>query len=306
METVPNQPPEGEPNNITPSPWRCEVHGGGLGWCEPTDNIPCAATFYNDAIGHRPGYVAGECGHAVALSEWRAGFRVCERCPDPRAPEVVEETPERRTVSLEVLTDELREAEDDRRREQAHEASKMRMDGELEKPNLLPASAKVGIVLRLDGEPVLVPETDAEWVAGFRQPADVLEALLRQARFYADDHDDAELLMLTPDVLAVLAGKPATFWTKPVNMSVVGIEPGWQLVGDVDGVQTFETVLRREYCSGSDGCTDEDCIILVVHDGRPLAQPGTLIVPALSGQRVHLLGWLRPQVRIPADQAVEL
>lgn len=29
----------------------------------------------------RPGYVTGECGHAVAGSEWRAGFRRCEHCP---------------------------------------------------------------------------------------------------------------------------------------------------------------------------------------------------------------------------------
>ena len=29
------------------------------------------------------GYVAGWCGHRVAVSEWRAGFRVCERCPTP-------------------------------------------------------------------------------------------------------------------------------------------------------------------------------------------------------------------------------
>lgn len=28
----------------------------------------------------RPGYVTGTCGHAVAGSEWRAGFRNCERC----------------------------------------------------------------------------------------------------------------------------------------------------------------------------------------------------------------------------------
>jgi len=30
--------------------------------------------------GPIPGYVAGHCGHRVALSEWRAGFRDCERC----------------------------------------------------------------------------------------------------------------------------------------------------------------------------------------------------------------------------------
>jgi hypothetical protein len=29
----------------------------------------------------RPGMVAGTCGHAVAGTEWLAGFRTCERCP---------------------------------------------------------------------------------------------------------------------------------------------------------------------------------------------------------------------------------
>jgi hypothetical protein len=37
-----------------------------------------------DTVGHpfprRPGYVTGECLHAVAGSEWHAGFRKCERC----------------------------------------------------------------------------------------------------------------------------------------------------------------------------------------------------------------------------------
>jgi hypothetical protein len=32
--------------------------------------------------GPMPGYVAGRCGHRVAESEWRAGCRTCERCPD--------------------------------------------------------------------------------------------------------------------------------------------------------------------------------------------------------------------------------
>lgn len=27
------------------------------------------------------GFVVGDCGHRVAGSEWRAGFRTCERCP---------------------------------------------------------------------------------------------------------------------------------------------------------------------------------------------------------------------------------
>lgn len=33
-------------------------------------------------IPDQPGYVVGRCGHRVAKSEWKAGFRVCERCPD--------------------------------------------------------------------------------------------------------------------------------------------------------------------------------------------------------------------------------
>jgi uncharacterized protein YbaR (Trm112 family) len=33
------------------------------------------------AIPDQAGYVVGECTHRVAASEWRVGFRVCERCP---------------------------------------------------------------------------------------------------------------------------------------------------------------------------------------------------------------------------------
>lgn len=33
-------------------------------------------------IPGQPGYVVGTCGHRLAGSEWRAGFRTCERCPD--------------------------------------------------------------------------------------------------------------------------------------------------------------------------------------------------------------------------------
>ena len=38
---------------------------------------------FNPGTGVIPGYVAGVCGHRVAASEWRAGFRTCERCPLP-------------------------------------------------------------------------------------------------------------------------------------------------------------------------------------------------------------------------------
>lgn len=33
------------------------------------------------AIPGQPGFVVATCGHRVAAQEWRAGFRVCERCP---------------------------------------------------------------------------------------------------------------------------------------------------------------------------------------------------------------------------------
>lgn len=35
---------------------------------------------FDPGTGPMPGYMAGECGHRVAESEWRAGFRTCERC----------------------------------------------------------------------------------------------------------------------------------------------------------------------------------------------------------------------------------
>lgn len=35
-------------------------------------------------IPGQPGYVVGVCTHRIAASEWRSGFRTCERCPDER------------------------------------------------------------------------------------------------------------------------------------------------------------------------------------------------------------------------------
>ena len=40
----------------------------------PGDPIPPERT------GGMTGFVTGECGHRLAASEWRAGFRNCERC----------------------------------------------------------------------------------------------------------------------------------------------------------------------------------------------------------------------------------
>jgi hypothetical protein len=43
-------------------------------------------------IPGQPGYVVGHCEHRVARSEWRAGFRVCERCPEVDVPDDDEQT----------------------------------------------------------------------------------------------------------------------------------------------------------------------------------------------------------------------
>lgn len=50
-----------------------EAHVAGKRWEDP---IP-----FDGDDGPVAGYVLGWCGHRVAESEWRAGFRACERCP---------------------------------------------------------------------------------------------------------------------------------------------------------------------------------------------------------------------------------
>jgi len=170
--------------------------------------------------------------------------------------------PERRTVSLEVLTDELREA--------AAEAED---------------DAKVGVVLRLNGEAVAVPEVDVPWGSRRKHPVAVLEAMLRQAQYYAADNPGAELSMPTPDVLAALDGRPnASFWTAPVPITCRWIEPGWTVVGySGPGVEE-----RVEAKSGDCGETDcpwpGDCTLLTIGDNKP----------------AHFADWSTLTMRIPA------
>lgn len=49
--------------------------GAARSWIE--NNITLAP---GSVIPDQPGYVVGTCGHRLARSEWRAGFRACERC----------------------------------------------------------------------------------------------------------------------------------------------------------------------------------------------------------------------------------
>lgn len=191
---------------------------------------------------------------------------------------------EQRTVGLEVLTDELVAAENARRAEAAVDAGLPRQG-----VDWVPDAARVGIVLRLDGEPVLVPETDALWVAGFRQPPDVLEALLRQARFYADDHDGAELLMPTPDVLAALAGQPVGSYTGHVPVVYRNVQSGWLLsrVPDDDLVVDLVT--------GNRACDDETC---------ENYRPDCVVVTVQGKAPEHQVAYMPVYARIPADQPV--
>lgn len=46
-------------------------------------NCSAGEQFNHPELGPMPGYIAGRCGHRVAGTEWLAGFRTCERCPDP-------------------------------------------------------------------------------------------------------------------------------------------------------------------------------------------------------------------------------
>jgi hypothetical protein len=43
---------------------------------QPGDPVPPERT------GGMAGFVVAVCGHRIAASEWRAGFRNCERCPE--------------------------------------------------------------------------------------------------------------------------------------------------------------------------------------------------------------------------------
>lgn len=188
-------------------------------------------------------------------------------CPDCAA------APERRTVSIEVLTDELRGLAEEHK-----------------------TTARVGVVLRVGGEAVRVPEVDVTWGSRHRQPADVLAALLRQARHYTDEDEKlavAELLMPTPDVLTALAGTTdATFWTAPITILAEHVQAGWRLVGEVDGTgETTEQVAAVADCDDASCHWHEDCKILTVD------------VHNLGVQPVHFAGWSSLTVRIPADQA---
>lgn len=294
--TVRPDGPEGQPDHVTPAfihSYRCDF---------ALSNPPADAECYCPAPGEEPkrcghlSEVACECGDydeaPDARTEMQIGlvhYRVaigdplpcgatdvrlsssdpaevtCAGCGEVAAPAPVEA--ERRTVSLEVLTAEM-----------------LRFVPPGTYTELLVATT-VGIVLRVSGEPVAVPETDVDWPREHRQPADVLAQMLQQARFYASDAGDGELLMPTPDVLAALSGSTgATFWTGPVPTRADAIEPGWLVLG-FSGPDTEEPVDAKTSDCGAETCPwPGDCTALSIGGSEP----------------IHFADWTTLTVRIPA------
>lgn len=63
--------------------WQCDARGDYCPKCKANEPVDQAAAVYpapGSEIPGVPGYVVGTCEHRVAKSEWRAGFRTCERC----------------------------------------------------------------------------------------------------------------------------------------------------------------------------------------------------------------------------------
>lgn len=321
-QTVPNRPPEGEPDHVTPC-WACNGSGttGGL----DTDVFECtvcggtglSARHRDDQPEReRPVYAAEDplgvdtwaqpsplvhfnpgqpddqrtsCG--IVLDELRYGQAdtnpakaTCPPCaatlvdsqltaPDP-APAPVEH----RTVGLEVLTDEVRAAA-----EAGQAGVEELFDG------------AVGIVCRLNGAVIDVPELDTLWRAPFRKPADILSILLRQARMYADGlhgHRGAELLMPDAPVLAALAGQSLPqAWTVPLLLRADQVEqayitdptPGWQALSAVDE-KTWHDITTVLECE-DDRCGNAGCVVLVSAAWAglahlPMAETVTVRIPA--------------------------
>jgi hypothetical protein len=173
--------------------------------------------------------------------------------------------PERRTVSVETLTDELRAL-----------AAREYTGGAAE---LLPL-AKVAIVGRIDGRADAVTDIDSDWPY---DGAASLAVVLHQAQGRALNAG-AELLMPTPDVLAALSGSPdATFWTAPVPVTARHVEEGWLVVG-YSGPGVEERVEAKSTDCGEVDCPwPGDCTLLTIGEDKPS----------------HFADWTTLTVRIP-------
>lgn len=176
-----------------------------------------------------------------------------------------------RTVSLELITREVREAEP------------AMPDADPLKTTWIPEHARVAIVLRAGGVFVAVTETDADWLRNHK-PVALLSRMLQQAGYYAAD-GGAELLMPTPDVLAALDGRPdAQLLTAPVWVLAMDVTPGMLLRPESAAPQRLVTETPK--------CTDPEC----AYD--PCA---VFVVAELPDGELHQSGYARTRVRIPVS-----
>lgn len=181
--------------------------------------------------------------------------------------------PERRTVSLEVLTDELRE-------HAVHLAVTDHARAEL-------LAARVALVLRVNGHPVAVPDTEVPWTIGTPgEPVKALRGLLSEMisganRLEREGGGKVDLLMPAPDVLAALDGRPdAQLLTAPVWVLAMDVTPGMLLAPEVD--------LEQQLVTARPSCTRPDCVY------------GSCAVIVVDGSEQHQSGYARIRVCIPA------
>ncbi|MER7002244.1 hypothetical protein ABT297_04235 [Dactylosporangium sp. NPDC000555] len=195
--------------------------------------------------------------------------------------------PEQRTVGLEVLTPELREAADAERT--AEEPEYMQRVG-----RQLLAGARVAVVLR-EGAKAAVGVVDTDW-SKLRAPL-LLARLIQHAKGQADECG-AELLMPTPDVLAALAGRPVGRYTATVESRWNVVQPGWLVL--VDTLVAGQADVEWLTVDWRKDCTDPACEVATREAWSSCA------VVAVRGQGVrHREAYRAIHVRIPADTAVE-
>lgn len=284
METVNDPAAEREPDGLTPEQIELDRAVQGLddaddhfvigrrsaGW--PGTDLAPVERIHFDA-GHVDQRAA--CGYDLDRNgpEGWTTDRAKVTCPECAGKLVDEQLvePERRTVSLETLTDELRAAEP------------ALPDADPAKATWIPDHARVGIVLRADGAFVAIVETDADWIRKHASVA-LLSRMLQQAEHYAQD-GGADLVMPGADVLAALDGRPdATFWTAPVTVRAEDVQEGWIAVG-YSGPDIEEPVTAKTAQCKDPGCPwPGDCTALTIGDEE---------------KPQHFADWTLLDVRIP-------
>jgi len=260
----------------------CGLERATVRWTDdpetPVDCPACTAPTPEPELDDEDDLVpAPGCGHPMPQG--------VDCCISTRTPAPAQ--PERRTVSLEVLADELRAAGN------AVFAARAAEFGD--EPQTLPAAATVAVVIRIAGTGALeeVFDTDATWrqLSGHDNPMVVLRDLLQVV---VGLHGGglvgipaAELLMPTPDVLAALDGRPdAQFWTAPVPVRAEDIEEGWIAYG-YSGPGTEEPITTK-----NKKCKDPAC---------PWPGDCTALTIGAEEKPQHFADWTLLDVRIPAS-----